>query len=134
VSYHLRDRTLTDEDNQRLLNGLGAHDDQGHLMRFLEAPGTTAPEASITVPLTVPRLVWACAATARATIAASEYNPLCIAILPWTLLHRDACLPVAHLTQSHGYLIHGPTGANEEHEGDGIAGGHGVRRHSHIHL
>jgi len=38
VSYHLRDRTLTDEDNQRLLNGLGAHDDQGHLMRFLEAP------------------------------------------------------------------------------------------------
>jgi len=38
VSYHLRDRTLTDEDNQRLLNGLGAHDDQGHLMRFLDAP------------------------------------------------------------------------------------------------
>lgn len=38
VSYHLRDRTLTDEDNQRLLNGLGAHDDRGHLMRFLEAP------------------------------------------------------------------------------------------------
>ena len=38
VSYHLRDRTLTDADNQRLLNGLGAHDDRGHLMRFLEAP------------------------------------------------------------------------------------------------
>ena len=38
VSDHLRDRTLTDEDNQRLLNGLGARDDQGHLMRFLEAP------------------------------------------------------------------------------------------------
>jgi transposase len=38
VSYHLRDRTLTDEDNQCLLNGLGAHDDRGNLMRFLEAP------------------------------------------------------------------------------------------------
>jgi hypothetical protein len=40
VSYHLRDRTLTDEDNQRLLNGLGAHDDHGHLMRFPETPFT----------------------------------------------------------------------------------------------
>jgi transposase len=38
LSYHLRERTLTDSDNQRLLNGLGAHDDQGHLMRFLQAP------------------------------------------------------------------------------------------------
>ena len=38
IAPRLRDRTLTDEDNQRLLNGLGARDDQGHLMRFLEAP------------------------------------------------------------------------------------------------
>jgi transposase len=38
VSYHLRDRALSDEDNQRLLNGLGAHHDQGHLMRLLDAP------------------------------------------------------------------------------------------------
>jgi transposase len=38
VSYHLRDRILPDEDNQRLLNGLGAHDDRGNLMRFLDAP------------------------------------------------------------------------------------------------
>ena len=38
VSYHLRERTLTDEDNRRLLHGLGTHDDQGHLLRFLAAP------------------------------------------------------------------------------------------------
>lgn len=38
VSYHLRDRILKDDDNQRLLNGLGTQDDQGHLMRFLSAP------------------------------------------------------------------------------------------------
>ena len=38
VSYHLRDRTLKDEDNQRLLNGLGKQDDCGRLMRFLSAP------------------------------------------------------------------------------------------------
>ena len=38
VSDHLRDRTLTDADNQRLLDGLGWHDDRGSLMRFLDAP------------------------------------------------------------------------------------------------
>jgi transposase len=38
LSYHLRDRILKDDDNQRLLNGLGAQDDQGHLLRFLSAP------------------------------------------------------------------------------------------------
>jgi hypothetical protein len=38
VSYHLRDRTLKDEDNQRLLNGLGKQDDGGRLLRFLSAP------------------------------------------------------------------------------------------------
>ena len=38
VSYHLRDRVLKDDDNQRLLNGLGTQNDQGHLMRFLSAP------------------------------------------------------------------------------------------------
>lgn len=37
VSYHLRDRNLTDADN-RLLDGLGAHDDRGHLLRLREAP------------------------------------------------------------------------------------------------
>lgn len=38
MSYHLRDRTLTDVDNQRLLDGLGVHDDRGNLTRFLDAP------------------------------------------------------------------------------------------------
>ena len=38
VSDHLRDRALTDADNQRLLDGLGWHDDRGSLMRFLDAP------------------------------------------------------------------------------------------------
>ena len=38
VSYHLRDRRLKDEDNQRLLNGLGQQNDCGRLMRFLSAP------------------------------------------------------------------------------------------------
>jgi hypothetical protein len=35
LTAHLRDRTLRDPDNQRLLNGVGAQHDQGHVLRFL---------------------------------------------------------------------------------------------------
>jgi hypothetical protein len=35
LTTHLRDRVLTDPDNQRLLNGVGAQHDRGHLLRFL---------------------------------------------------------------------------------------------------
>jgi transposase len=38
ITYHLRDRTLTDVDNQRMLNQLGVHNDRGNLLRFLEDP------------------------------------------------------------------------------------------------
>ena len=35
VTYHLRDRPLTDSDNWRLQNELGWHNDRGNLLRFL---------------------------------------------------------------------------------------------------
>jgi hypothetical protein len=35
LTHHLRDRTLMDRDNQRLLNGIGQQNDEGHLVRFL---------------------------------------------------------------------------------------------------
>jgi transposase len=38
LSYLLRDRRLKDTDNQRLLNELGWHHDQGNLLRFLADP------------------------------------------------------------------------------------------------
>jgi len=38
VTHHLRDRTLKDDDNQRLLNGIGTHHDRGNLLRFLHQP------------------------------------------------------------------------------------------------
>ena len=38
VTYHLRDRPLTDSDNWRLQNELGWHDDLGNLLRFLSEP------------------------------------------------------------------------------------------------
>jgi hypothetical protein len=38
LTYHLRDRCLTDPDNQRLLNQIGRHHDRGNLLRFLTDP------------------------------------------------------------------------------------------------
>jgi len=38
VTHHLRCRFLQDEDNQRLLDGIGLHHDQGNLLRFLHRP------------------------------------------------------------------------------------------------
>jgi hypothetical protein len=38
ISHHLRDRPLSDRDNQRLLDELGGHHDRGHLLRFLSDP------------------------------------------------------------------------------------------------
>ena len=35
LTFHLRNRILRDDDNQRLLNGVGAQQDQGSLLRFL---------------------------------------------------------------------------------------------------
>jgi hypothetical protein len=39
LTYHLRNRILKDEDNQRLLNGIGMHQDRGNLLRFLRVEG-----------------------------------------------------------------------------------------------
>lgn len=39
VSLHLRHRALRDDDNQRLLDGVGLLHDQGHLLRFLHQEG-----------------------------------------------------------------------------------------------
>jgi len=39
LTYSLRNRILRDDDNQRLLNGIGTQNDRGHLLRFLDDPG-----------------------------------------------------------------------------------------------
>lgn len=38
LTHHLRNRCLTDPDNQRLLNQIGRHHDRGNVLRFLEDP------------------------------------------------------------------------------------------------
>lgn len=39
LTHHLRCRMLRDDDNQRLLNGIGWQHDLGHLLRFLQTAG-----------------------------------------------------------------------------------------------
>jgi hypothetical protein len=39
LTFHLRDRVLSDEDNQRLLNGVGAQHDRARVLSFLTEEG-----------------------------------------------------------------------------------------------
>jgi hypothetical protein len=39
LTFHLRHRVLKDDDNQRLLDGIGLHQDRGNLLRFLRVEG-----------------------------------------------------------------------------------------------
>jgi len=39
LTFHLRDRILSDEDNQRLLNGVGAQHDRARVLPFLTEEG-----------------------------------------------------------------------------------------------
>jgi transposase len=39
ITHHLRNRIFRDDDNQRLLNGVGTQHDRGHILRFLYQPG-----------------------------------------------------------------------------------------------
>ena len=42
LTHHLRNRILRDDDNQRLLNGVGTQQDRGNLLRFLSQNGVDA--------------------------------------------------------------------------------------------
>jgi hypothetical protein len=65
---HLRGRVLRDDDNQRLLDGLGRHHDAGSLVRFLSGPGieptNNAAERALR-PAVIARKVSQCTETAR---------------------------------------------------------------------
>src|ERR1700747_3581167 len=39
ITHYLRNRIFRDDDNQRLLNGVGTQHDRGHILRFLYKPG-----------------------------------------------------------------------------------------------
>jgi len=72
ITDHLRDRTLTDRDNQRLLNELGRCHDAGSLVRFLDEPSiepTNNRAERALRPAVIARKVSQCTKTARGTRA-----------------------------------------------------------------
>ena len=72
ITDHLRDRTLSDCDNQRLLNELGRCHDAGSLIRFLDEPAiepTNNRAERALRPAVIARKVSQCTKTGRGTRA-----------------------------------------------------------------
>ena len=72
----LRDRILTDDDNQRLLNGIGAQMDRGHVLTFLHFPGvepTNNRAERILRPAVIARKVSHCSKNERGAHAFSVF-------------------------------------------------------------
>ncbi len=72
ITDHLRDRALSDRDNQRLLNELGRCHDAGSLVRFLDEPGiepTNNRAERALRPAVIARKTSQCTKNARGTRA-----------------------------------------------------------------
>ena len=70
ITWHLRDRRLSDRDNQRLLDGLGRCHDAGSLVRFLDDPSiepTNNRAERALRPAVIARKVSHCTKNARGT-------------------------------------------------------------------
>ena len=77
ITDHLRDRSLSDRDNQRLLNELGRCHDAGSLVRFLDEPGiepTNNRAERALRPAVIARKVSQCTKTARGTRAFEAWS------------------------------------------------------------
>jgi len=79
LTAHLRNRVLHDDDNQRLLNGIGAQQDRGNLLRFLKTEGvepTNNRAERILRPAVIARKVSHCSKNQRGAEAFSAFVSL----------------------------------------------------------
>jgi hypothetical protein len=95
LTHHLHDRTLPDRDNQRLLDEVGRHHDQGHVLRFLHDPqveptNNTAERALR--PAVIARKVSQCSKTEGGAESFAAFVSLC------QTLGQRGIAPVAGLT------------------------------------
>jgi len=77
ITYHLRNRCLTDPDNQRLLNQIGRHHDRGNLLRFLEDPQiepTNNRAERVLRPAVIARKVSQCSKNASGAYARAAFT------------------------------------------------------------
>ena len=76
LTWLLRDRVLIDDDNQKLLNGIGAQMDRGHILTFLRFPGvepTNNRAERILRPAVIARKVSHCSKNERGAHASSVF-------------------------------------------------------------
>ena len=76
LTHHLRNRLLRDDDNQRLLNGIGGQNDRGHLLRFLFQAGvqpTNNRAERILRPAVIARKVSHCSKNQRGADAFAAF-------------------------------------------------------------
>jgi transposase len=76
LTHHLRNRVLRDDDNQRLLNGIGSQNDRGHLLRFLLQEGlepTNNRAERILRPAVIARKVSQCSKNQRGAEAFAAF-------------------------------------------------------------
>jgi transposase len=76
LTHYLRNRILRDDDNQRLLNGIGGQNDRGHLLRFLWQEGvepTNNRAERILRPAVIARKVSHCSKNQRGAEAFAAF-------------------------------------------------------------
>ena len=76
LTWHLRDRLLKDEDNQRLLNGIGEQMDRDRLLTFLHVPGvepTNNRAERMLRPAVIARKVSHCSKNERGAYATAAF-------------------------------------------------------------
>jgi transposase len=99
ITWHLRDRRLSDRDNQRLLDGLGRCNDAGSLVRFLDDPSiepTNNRAERALRPAVIARKVSHCTKNARGTRAFEAWTSV-LATLSRTLPGPDLLDAVVQL-------------------------------------
>ena len=101
ITAHPRDRRLWDRDNQRLLDELGRHDDEGSLTRFLDDPSiepTNNRAERAPRPAVIARKVSQCTKTASGTRAFEAWTSV-VRTLSRTTSGPDLLDSIAHLMQ-----------------------------------
>lgn len=76
LTWHLRDRVLKDEDNQRLLTGIGEQMDRGRILTFLAVPGvepTNNRAERMLRPAVIARKVSHCSKNERGAYATAAF-------------------------------------------------------------
>ena len=76
LTWHLRDRLLKDDDNQRLLNGIGEQMDRNRILTFLQVPGvepTNNRAERMLRPAVIARKVSHCSKNERGAYATAAF-------------------------------------------------------------